>query len=186
MNAIKFSIMCLAVFSFACRPLAAQEQETDIVSGKQVYVEMGGGGVLFSASFDSRFAHGETLGAGFRAGLGFGVYSRYLHDDGYYYGNMQTSSYVTIPVGINYIFGKKTSPHTFEIGMGVTALTRKVTLYTYDNGADDNGYVIGHASFMYRRQPRNGGVTWRIGFTPIVGTSGDIWPSGAVGIGYAF
>lgn len=186
MNTVKFSVICLVAFSFACRPLTAQEQEPDIISGKQVYVEMGGGGVLFSASFDSRFARGETLGAGFRAGLGFGIYSDYLNDDDGYYFDMQTSSYVTIPVGINYIFGKKSSPHTFEIGMGVTALTRKVTLYTYNGGSGDNGYVIGHASFMYRRQPSNGGVTWRIGFTPIVGTSGDIWPSGAVGIGYAF
>ncbi len=148
------------------------------MSGRQFYVEMGGAGVLFSANFDSRFVAGNSLGFGFRIGAGFGT-GRTASSDG------DIRSYMTFPVGLNYVFGKSTSPHTFEVGAGATFIAQKVELYSY-HFRRDYGNVIGHFSFMYRRQPIDGGFTWRIGFTPIIGTSGDIIPSGAVGVGYSF
>ncbi|OAV67819.1 hypothetical protein Barb6_02242 [Bacteroidales bacterium Barb6] len=174
-------------------------QAQEALRNKQIYVEGGGAGVALSFNFDSRFKSGEALGFGYRAGLGLGAYS-YYDGSGYqwytneetgepysYYsfGTERTRAYFTIPLGLNYIFGKKNSPHTFEVGAGATILTRKVDVLSYD-GHYKEGYLIGHLSFMYRRVPVDGGFTWRIGVTPIIGTAGDIVPMLAVGIGYAF
>jgi hypothetical protein len=183
MKKIIFLLIAMA-FILVSQPVKSQEK----ISGKQIYAEFGGPGVLFSANFDSRFKSGETLGFGYRLGLGFSFYefeeSTSTYDSGYSYYESYTHSYYTIPVGLNYVFGKKSSPHTFEVGAGATFLTRSVSIFYFDEAKKGN--VIGNISFMYRRQPSDGGFTWRIGFTPIVGTSGDLFPSGAIGIGYAF
>jgi hypothetical protein len=103
---------------------------------------------------------------------------------GSYY-TSSTRSIPTLPIGINYLFGKKTSAHTFEVGLGTTILFQKVTMLNYDSH-QKAGNVMGYFNFMYRRQPMDGGFTWRIGFTPIVNTAGDIVPFAAGGIGYCF
>ena len=72
----------------------------------------------------------------------------------------------------------------FEVGAGATFLTRKVSLFYYD--VETPGQFIGHLSFMYRISPVNGGVSFRIGFTPVIGTSGDLYPMAGIGLGYAF
>src|SRR5687768_14198583 len=81
------------------------------------YAELGGPGILFSANIDSRFKQ-SSLGLGGRAGIGF-----VTADDGDY--DPQTGNYtyrnrsiITVPVQLNYIFGKPTSVHTFEVGAG--------------------------------------------------------------------
>ncbi len=196
MKTLKF--LTIAILLFSSLIVNAQTSEIDEDnpnSGRQVYAEIGGPGVIFSANFDSRFKKGSDLGLGYRVGLGFGVsdqynyyYNNYTDEAGSHYyvsSSSETSSYLTIPIGINYVFGKKSSPHSFEIGGGVTFLSKKIDLYNYDDSYNP-GYVIGHTSFMYRKKPLNGGFTWRIGFTPIIGTAGDISPAMAVGIGYAF
>lgn len=186
----KFLVATILLFSSVFTFAQSQDDEQiSSYSGNQVYAEFMGPGVIFSANFDSRFRSGTGLGLGYRVGLGFGLADQYYYDyyseSGYYSSSSNLKSYVTIPVGINYVFGKKSSPHTFEVGAGVTLLTRKIDLYNYGDTYQP-GYVIGHTTFMYRRKPINGGFTWRIGFMPVIGTGGDISPSFAVGIGYAF
>ena len=192
-----FSISILAFLSLNGVAQTSSNSENKNNTGNQFYAEVGGAGVIFSANFDSRFKKGTDLGFGYRVGLGFGIsdsydsYGPYYYEGEYYGGGhyytyySKTRSYLTIPLGINYVFGKKSSPHAFEVGAGATILTRKVDLYNYDNNYE-GGYLIGHTSFMYRRKPTNGGFTWRIGFTPIIGTAGDIFPSAAAGVGYVF
>lgn len=163
--------------------LSAQDGK---VANKVLYNELGGPGLIMSANFDSRFNSNSQLGVGFRVGIGF-AYGEFRDDkpnEWGYYGSV-TRTYYSIPVGLNYIFGKPNSSHTFEVGTGLSFLTRKVSLFTYDYDGN-SGNVIGFFSFMYRRIPKDGGFSWRIGFTPIVGTSGDLVPMGAVGIGYGF
>ncbi|MDR2042596.1 MAG: hypothetical protein LBP98_09835 [Tannerella sp.] len=171
-------------------------QSQNEFKGKYIFSEIGGPGVILSVNFDSRFKNGERLGLGYRVGAGFGVgefkagtadekYYGYGYGYGYDYAYAyRTRTYYTIPVGLNYVFGKKHSPNTFEIGAGTTLLTRKVALYHY--GYAKPGYLIGHLQFMYRRVPVNGGFSFRIGLTPIIGTSGDLFPMAAVGFGYIF
>ena len=162
--------------------LSAQE-ETEY--GKVFYAELGGPGVIISANFDSRFKTKERLGLGFRLGIGFGegnFEEERLNQWGYY--DYVHRTYYSIPAGLNYVLGKPDSAHNFEVGAGVTFLTRKVPLYYYDEKIP--GYAIGFLTFMYRMMPVNGGFSFRIGLTPIIGTAGDLFPMGAIGFGYAF
>lgn len=147
------------------------------------YAELGGPGVVFSANLDRRFKP-SSLGWGFRAGIGFATsWDDYYDTSRYYYYASRQRSVATFPVQVNYIFGKTTSPHTFEAGAGLTLLSKKMDIF--DSYQHDESLLLATFSFMYRRQPMNGGFTWRIGFTPIV-TSGYIQPSGGVSVGYNF
>jgi hypothetical protein len=147
------------------------------------YAELGGPGILFSANIDKRFKN-SNLGWGGRVGLGF--VSGYIVPDttgGPYYYNDRLSSVVTIPVQINHIFGKPNSPHTFEVGAGVTVTGKKIEVFDFYD--DKRSSIFGTASFMYRRQPIDGGFMWRIGFTPII-AKGYIQAFGGVAVGYSF
>ena len=177
-------IFCCVLFG-----LNAQNASEEKPTTKLFYSELGGPGVLFSANLDSRFNSASRLGLGYRIGLGFAI--KNFDGGGYYdkYGEWQyegPSSYGTIPIGINYLFGKEYSTHIFEVGGGATILTKKVSLYNLDNARSDRGNLIGQATFMYRRQPINGGFTFRVGFMTVIGTGGDFLPSGAIGFGYSF
>jgi hypothetical protein len=154
---------------------------------KQFYTEAGGPGVLFSANIDSRFKAGEKTGWGYRAGLGFT-----LVDDetittqpggGTNY-NFRTRSVATLPLGLNYVFGKPGSANMLEVGAGVTVLSRKSSILNYNDYKE--GHLLGHFTFMYRRQPLDGGFSWRVGLTPIINPDGDIVPFGAIGLGFTF
>ena len=164
--------------------LAQSAKSQEDIKGNVFYSELGGPGVLFSIHFDGRFKSGERLGWGYRVGAGFAVgqFDGNYNDYGYY--DSTTRSYYSIPVGINYVLGKKNSANTLEVGGSVTFLTRKATLFYYD--VETPGHFIGNFTFMYRRAPINGGFLFRVGFTPVIGTSGDLLPMGAVGFGYAF
>jgi len=157
--------------------LAAQEEG---VARKVFYTELGGPGVIMSANFDSRFAPNERLGFGYRLGVGFGIRESYD-----YLSHYVSQTYYSFPLGLNYVFGKPNSAHTFEVGGGLTFLSRNVALYYYGNN-NNPGYMIGAFTFMYRLMPENGGFSLRAGLTPIIGTGGDLYPMGAVSIGYAF
>lgn len=155
---------------------------------KQFFTEAGGPGVLFSANFDSRFKSLTRLGWGFRAGLGFTIVESEEQvpspGGGFINYNYKTRSVATLPVGINYLFGKPESANMFEVGAGITVLSRKASVLNYSDYREGN--LLGHFNFMYRRQPIDGGFSWRIGFTPVINPDGDIFPLGAVGLGYAF
>lgn len=169
---------------FVCAGLAALSQGNGTTSSTKYtgrtafYAELGGPGILFSANIDSRFAR-STLGWGFRAGLGF--ISGYLepNNQGWY---DDPSSVVSVPVQVNYIFGKTNTPHTFEVGGGITFTGRKIEVLDF---YQEPVNFFGTASFMYRRQPANGGFTWRIGFTPLI-AKGYVQAFGGASVGYSF
>ena len=180
----KLLLLFFAVVSLF-QSLLAQE---DRISNKLFYMELGGPGLIMSANFDSRFSSNNRLGIGIRLGAGFGIgkfRTTWVDEQwNYTYTEKLMRSYYSFPAGLNYIFGKPNSDSSFEVGAGVTYLTRKVSLFHYD--VEKPGNMIGFATFMYRRMPVNGGFTFRIGFTPIIGTSGDLYPMGALSFGYAF
>lgn len=155
-------------------------------TSKLFFAEAGGPGILFSANFDSRFKPQTRIGFGYRAGVGFTLVdqSTYIvQSNGTYY-DYTTRSIITIPVGVNYLFGKPASPNMFEVGAGFMFLSKKASVLNYNKYREGN--LMGHFEFMYRRQPVDGGFSWRIGFTPIINTDGDIFPFPAVGLGYSF
>jgi hypothetical protein len=176
--------MCLLLAIFSLSFSAYSQESTKIESAGPIqnsfYAELGGPGILFSANIDRRFSKSH-LGWGGRIGLGF--VSGYLEDDGTstgFYDN--PSSVLTVPFQINYIFGKKGNPHTFEVGAGVTISGKKIEVLDFYEKPTN---IFGSASFMYRRQPVNGGFSWRIGFTPLI-ANGYIQAFGGASVGYNF
>lgn len=171
-----FLLVQFSVFSQTTEPLTKPGVE------KLFYAEFGGPGVLFSANYDTRFKPNTRTGFGARIGLGFTTYEDETSDNGMY--TYETKTVGTVPLGINYVFGKPTSPSMFEVGAGITFLTSKASILNYDE--DTEGNLLGHFEFMYRRVPVDGGFSWRIGFVPTINTAGDIFPFAAVGLGYSF
>ena len=177
------TLSVLLILSCIINVTAQQTGQHDPPVGRySFFAEIGGPGVLFSANIDHRF-NNSRRGWGGRAGLGFVNSSREEFDpvNGYYV--YRDATVLTLPVQVNYIFGKGTNPHTFETGAGLTFLSRGVDLFSYSNSSRSS--VLGTFSFMYRRQPAEGGFTWRIGFVPIIG-DGFIQPSAGAGVGYNF
>jgi hypothetical protein len=183
----KFTFLLCMCFS-GLVALAQQTQSSAPPKTEKIfYAEVGGPGVLFSANLDFRFKPNTRLGWGGRVGLGFLINDKEeiinTGGGGFQY-TYKTQSVATFPVGINYVFGKPTSANMFEVGAGGTVFTKKVSVFSYDEYNEGVGII--HFSFMYRRAPVDGGFSWRIGFVPVINTSGQIFPSGAVGLGYAF
>ncbi|MEI6948524.1 hypothetical protein V9K67_15120 [Paraflavisolibacter sp. H34] len=172
-----------ALLFLSCLPAFAQEVPAAVpvatataapVARTAFYAEVGGPGVLFSANIDHRLKNSH-VGWGGRAGVGFITATEY-HTNEY-----RSASVVTIPLQVNYVFGKAESPHTFEAGAGLTYIGKKLEFLDFYD--DRSTQVLGTFCFMYRRQPVNGGFSWRVGFTPLVG-KGYIQPLAAASVGY--
>ncbi len=177
----------LTVCSILAISFAANAQTPTTVVNKAFYAEGGGPGILFSANFDSRFKKEKRDGFGFRVGLGFTIADEDIYDASGSYIDWRTTTIPTIPVGVNYLFAKPNNPNFFEVGAGVTVLTKKADILTYNwEENQKRGNLMGHFEFMYRRQPVDGGFTWRIGLTPLINVQGDIVPFGSAGIGFSF
>lgn len=167
-------LSAMGLFSFA------QNSEPAEIANKSFFAELGGPGILFSANIDTRFKK-SPLGFGGRIGVGFLSVDDFT-TSGYY----ARRSVFTLPVQLNYIFGKANSVHAFEVGAGATFTSKKIDIiYFYDGNNSTGTNVMATASFMYRRLPHEGGFSWRIGFVPIF-ASENIFPSGAVSVGYNF
>jgi hypothetical protein len=161
----------------------SEQNDRKGVVEKLFYTEFGGPGILFSANYDTRFKPNTRTGLGARIGVGFTIYDDETTDANGWY-TYETKTVGTIPVGLNYVFGKPNSPSMFEVGGGVTFLTSKASILNYNDYTEGN--LMGHFEFMYRRVPIDGGFSWRIGFVPTINPDGDIFPFAAVGLGFAF
>ena len=171
-------LLCISNLIFSQDNKAADNP----IGQSSFFAEAGGPGVAFSANFDKRFKPGR-LGLGGRIGVGFvSAWDDYYDPvSGYYNGEQQSA--ITFPIQLNYIFGKENSNHTFEVGGGLTYVTKKLEFLNFWD--DKTTQFLGTFCFMYRRQPKGGGFSWRAGFTPLVGKS-YIQAFGAASVGYNF
>jgi hypothetical protein len=116
---------------------------------RNIFIELGGQGLMLTANYDTRFGN-RSDGLGGRIGVG--------------YVKMGSLNATTIPISLNYLLGKKGK--FFEIGLGATFGNISFL-------GDETGFeTVGTMSFSYRYQPEDAGVNFRIGITPIFGTSG--------------
>ena len=183
------SIFFIACMSISCLLFAQQKNTTTIPGQTSFYAELGGPGILFSANIDRRFTK-SAFGFGGRIGLGFVtgydiVTTTSPTTQPYPYYNERQRSVVTVPIQLNYILGKPNSVSALEIGAGVTFAGKKLNIFDDYYSNNKGSSVFGTASFMYRRMPKDGGFSWRLGFSPVF-TGGYIQPSGAVSVGYNF
>lgn len=149
--------------------------------------EAGGAGIEFSANLDARFKK-DRLGWGGRIGVGFvSAWDDHYDPVTQMWTDGEQQSAITLPVQVNHVFGKNNSPHTFEAGAGFTYVSKKLNIMNfsgwYNTDRRTNGFLT--FAFMYRRQPVNGGFSWRAGFTPIFARD-YIQPFGSVSVGYNF
>ncbi|MEX8548961.1 MAG: hypothetical protein V5804_15290 [Mucilaginibacter sp.] len=171
----KIYIILLALTSFCICDTAKAQQSVDSGTGRaqNVFVEIGGQGLLFTANYDTRFSN-KRNGIGGRAGIG------YISLDG--------DHVTTVPIGLNYLLGKGKS--FFEIGLGATLVnagSRNSDFFFTDSGGSNSAStVIGTMSFSYRLQPIDSGFALRAGLTPIFNADGFIPYYGGLSLGYTF
>ncbi len=137
-------------------------------AAKAVYAELGGPGVA-SLNFDTRFAKKED-GIGGR--IGFGGF------------NIDGTSAIFLPIGINYIISKD-KKHYFELGGGFTYVNYNDDFFNdEDKGAFQTSF--GHLNIGYRVQPADGGFFFRAAINPVFGKGFFIPYYAGVGFGYKF
>ncbi|MBC7888958.1 MAG: hypothetical protein H7Z13_13865 [Ferruginibacter sp.] len=175
----KITIALLLIVYFSSASFAQETGSSKVPGQNSFYAELGGPGILFSANFDRRFTRSH-LGFGGRAGIGF-VSGDFDENSSSF--NTFPQSVITVPLQLNYIFGKNNSVHTFEVGLGATFLGRKIDIFDFYD--EQRTQIFGTASFMYRRQPKNGGFSWRGGLTPLI-AKGYIQPFAGFSVGYTF
>jgi hypothetical protein len=144
-----------------------QAQET--TRAQNVFVEIGGQGLLFSANYDTRFGNRRD-GLGGRVGVG------YIAADG--------TSLATFPLSLNYLLGK--GRNFFEIGLGATIASAKSDGFWFEDDEASGTGTIGTMSFGYRLQPVDSGFSFRGGITPIFTKDFFIPYFFGVSLGYTF
>lgn len=176
-NILILSVVCLFISDIVFGQQTTSQSSEDLRMtlpssderrAQNVFVEIGGQGLLFTANYDSRFSNRRD-GLGGRVGIG------YLASDG--------DKVTTIPLSLNYLLGKE--KHFFEVGLGATFLATKGNQdsFFFD---ENNSNVIGTMSFSYRLQPVDNGFSFRIGLTPVFNSDFFIPYYGGLSLGYTF
>jgi len=158
-------------FKSASAPDVLMKQSAEGSRAQNVFIELGGQGILLTANYDTRFSNRRD-GLGGRAGIG------YIAADG--------DHATTIPLSLNYLLGKGNK--FFEIGLGATMISSKVDFSFFDDNSEPekNSNVIGTMSFAYRVQPVDSGFSFRAGITPVFNSDFFIPYYGGISLGYTF
>ena len=133
---------------------------------KSVFVEFLGNGPVISGNFDMRLKPDRNDGFGLRAGGGI------------------SGNYITIPLGLNYIIGKKRSG--FETGIGITPAVKISEDQDINGNPNEARFdAVGFLNAGYRLQSRNGFML-RANASVAYGNSYFIFGWPGLSIGYTF
>ena len=119
-----------------------------------IYLEGGGNGLFASVNYERQLT--KEPGLGVRLGVGF--YS-------------ENAVYLTIPVGINYLFRLKSDKSFIDAGLGATWTRIDGNLFGSSKNSNGNHFVNFIPSIGYRRHTTNN-VMWRISLTPVANKYG--------------
>jgi len=141
------------------------------------YIEALGQGILYSINYDHRLTPHISLRAGFTHwSLPF-IFPTKIGMTGF-------------PIMGNYLSGK--GSHHLELGIGAVPFIVTAPEQTTIFGAEFKGEVLGAlilgtTTIGYRYQPRDGGLVFRIAFTPLSPLSFEkVLLGGGISLGYAF
>lgn len=151
---------------------------------KALFVENHGSGIFLTGNFDTRLKKDVNDGFGVKLGIGKG---RGYHTEITNNNKPTERSSISLPVGVNYILGKKR--HGIEAGIGVTAQIALDKVVSAQTTYKDVyfPYYIG-----YRYQPIKEGLVARVAWTPLytrsqANTNFDyIYYNTGISIGYSF
>jgi len=129
-----------------------------------IYLEAGGKGLFASINYERQLTKEPGLGA--RVGVGFYA---------------ENAFYITIPVGINYLFQLKNEKSFIDAGVGVT-WTRSEETFIGNNHHYPGDYFTNFIpSIGYRRHAANN-VMWRVSVTPVANKYGFVpWIGASIG-----
>ncbi len=172
-------VLMLFVFSFLFNSqfLAQEEIENDHYMPNAIYIEFLGNAPWFSLNYDRMINENFS----FRVGLGYFISeSRFL-----WCKTEAKTEALTSPLMFNYVSGSLNSK--LEVGIGVLFISASELnvgspfISTHD---DKNQFKL-TSTIAYRYQPIDGGIFFKIGFTPIVGSK-EIIPFFGISIGGVF
>lgn len=129
-----------------------------------IYLEAGGNGLLGSVNYERQLT--KQLGLGARVGVGF--YS-------------ENAFYLTIPVGINYLFRLKSDRSFIDAGLGATWTRIDGKLFSDIENSNPDHFVNFIPSIGFRRHTLKD-VMWRISLTPVANKFGFVpWLGASIG-----
>ena len=135
-----------------------------IFKKNDIYLEAGGNGLFGSVNYERQFTKAPGLGA--RIGVGF--YS-------------ENAFYLTIPVGINYLFQLKTEKSFIDAGLGTTWTRIDGNLFGKSENSNGEHFVNFVPSIGYRRHTAKN-LMWRISVTPVANKYGLVpWLGASIG-----
>lgn len=115
-----------------------------------LYLEAGGNGLFASVNYERQLNSQPVLGV--RIGVGF-----YTEDP----------FYLTIPVGINYLFQLKNKESFIDAGLGISFAQFNGKLFVDSKNLGSEYFINFIPSIGYRKHTAND-VMWRISLTPTV------------------
>jgi hypothetical protein len=139
-----FTIFTIAVVTFSFGQSTFKKNN--------IYLEAGGNGLFGSINYERQLTKESGLGA--RIGIGF--YSENVF-------------YLTIPVGINYLFKLKNPKSFIDAGLGVTWIMSEGKLFI-GKVADvsNDGHIVNFIPSIGYRRHTSKDLMWRISLTPVV------------------
>ncbi|MDB5213020.1 MAG: hypothetical protein JWO86_947 [Myxococcaceae bacterium] len=143
-----------------------------------IFFEALGSGLLYSVNYERII---DKWNVGLRAGASYFTYAVSSYNRS---GNL---TLVSFPVLASYYYGIWRGHH-LQFGLGATVLYTGVATDSLGTSfdAERSGFgVAASAVIGYRYMPRDGGVSFGIGFTPLLRTS-KFLPWGGANVGYAF
>ena len=138
-------------------------------SNRILFAELGGAGIAISINYDSRFKSGQKDGFGYRVGVGY-----------FAAGN---NTVFTIPVQVNYLYGK--DGKYLELGLGTTFINSKGDNYSSPVWEFDTVTGLAATATIGVRYEPNKALNFRLGYVPIVSSYGLI-NAGGFSVGYTF
>lgn len=168
-------VFLLFVFNYAVKAQNVPVRKIDSVGvrrAQNVFIELGAAGLFFSANYDIRFSQ-QRDGLGGRLGIGTWTHSG--------------TTFVTVPLQVNYLLGGKSS--FLEAGAGATLLTLNNPYpgnpLVGKHFTVPNSTVLPTATIGYRYQPFKHGINFRANFDPML-LEGAFIPYFGLSAGYTF
>jgi hypothetical protein len=129
-----------------------------------IYLEAGGNGLFGSVNYERQLTKEPALGA--RIGVGFYT---------------EKAFYLTIPVGINYLFKLKKENTFIDAGLGVTWVRENGILLNESKSNVADHFTNFVPSIGYRKHTARN-VMWRVSVTPVINEFGFVpWVGASIG-----
>ena len=159
---MKTILLILSFFLLQCVAFAQSSFKQN-----DIYIELGGNSFFAGVNYERQLTHKPGLGVRF----GLGVYG-------------EKAFYLTIPVGINYLFPLKNDRSLIEAGLGVTWARVDGRIFSKEDNITSDHFTSFVPSIGYRRHTRRN-VMWRISAAPVINKDG-LFPWLGISLGKRF